>query len=103
MNTEKGNAEDSAAPHCYLAFCIGEWFAKALRYLDREAFDSRELGRHVLTLTCESMGLDDRHSDIIARVRDVAVSVCVSFSGAGGGGPAMLEQVRIAIVTEVSR
>ena len=103
MKTENGNDEHSAAPHCYLAFCIGEWFAKSLRHLDREAFDSRELGRHCLTLTCESIGLDACHSDVIARVREVAVSVCVSYGGAGGGGPAMVEQVRLAIVTEVSR
>ena len=97
------DVDASRSADCYLAFRVGEWYSQALRHLDRAAFDSRELGRHLLTLTCRAIGLDDVEAETIEQVREAAISVCVSCSGIGSGGPQMVEEVRRAMVSEIAR
>ena len=103
MSPEKASMSVPVHADCYLAFRVGEWYSQALRHLDRAAFDSRELGRHLLTLTCRAIGLDDVEAESIAQVREGAISVCVSYSGIGSGGPQMVEEVRRAMVAEIAR
>jgi hypothetical protein len=90
---------DSCPSRCYLAFVVGEWFAKTIRHLDRQAFDSRELGRAILSLSAEGCSLPPTHKDMVDRIRAAGVQACQEYKF----GPEVITNARAALVEESSR
>lgn len=89
----------SCPSRCYLAFSVGEWFSKTIRHLDRQAFDSRELGRAILSLSIEACSLNLSYKEKLERVRESGIRVCEKYDF----GPQVIEAVRAAMVAESSR
>jgi len=79
-----------------LTIHVGEWLARTIRHLDKQAFDSREMGRACLTLNGESCSLSGFDSEL-TRLRNAAVDAC-SF---GIFGPEVIDRVRFAIAHEI--
>ena len=91
--------ENSGELRCYLAFVVGEWFAKTVRHLGSQAFDSRELGRAMLTLSVEACSLSSEHKAKLESIKEAGVKVCERYDF----GPRVIDSVRNAMVSEASR